>query len=150
MNAPNTSPSFEVHAYMPLANGTRNYGIDGFDRASVLVSGERSAEVAAEIAGAPVALAGARARVAELELALAAARAAQPPKRPIALLGEGCIRQDPRDPQVLWILNQASTGWASFGFRLEGWDDLFRRYDVIVGAPQVDEHGQWWPALPRR
>lgn len=75
-------------------------------------------------------------------------RADVPPKAPTRILGAGCLREDPNG-RGLWLLSKPDTGWSAFGIRLDGWDDLFRRYDVVVGAPSTDAAGQWWPASPR-
>jgi hypothetical protein len=69
-----------------------------------------------------------------------ALRARVPPKTPARLLGPGCVRM--RDG--LWLLNKRAGGWASWGVRLDGWDDLFRRYNVLVTGHGEDEHGMWW------
>lgn len=69
-----------------------------------------------------------------------------PPTKPRSIMGMGCIREA---PGCLWLLNTAERGWSASGVRLEGWDDLFRRWDIVVGAPKTDETGQWWPAQPR-
>ena len=82
------------------------------------------------------------ARVAVLEVALRDAQARIPPKNPIWLMGPGWIRFDERGG--MWVLSSGEKGWAAFGYRLEGWDDLFRRYAVHVTAHGVDETGMWW------
>lgn len=112
---------------------------------------ERAAEIAVtSLATAAMAL---DAALTALEIerdARARLLAAMPPKEPQRLIGTGgCVREDPKG-RGLWLLNRAETGWASFGFRLDGWNDLFRRFDVVIGAPSTDEHGQWWPAEPRQ
>ena len=68
-------------------------------------------------------------------------RASMPPVRAARLLGPGVVRF--RDREV-WLLNRAETGWASFGVRCDGWDDLFRRYDVRVTKHGRDETGEFW------
>lgn len=149
-------PHFEVHPWMQNADGTRNYGVDGFTDARVLVSGERAAEVAEEIVAA---LSGEslvrsqdeayslRGRVSELERELARVKAAIPPKSPQKLMGTAAIRRG--ENGGLWVLNKPEEGWASFGFFVDGWDQLFRRFDLVVGDPVVDRTGQYWPAEPR-
>jgi hypothetical protein len=116
----------EIIAWMKNANGTRNSTVEGFDDARVLVSGDRAEEVARDIC----------------------IRFGSPPKEPVRLMGTGCVREDPAG-HGLWLLSKHETGWSAFGYRLDGWDDLFRRFDVCIGAPKQDEHGQWWPAQPR-
>ncbi len=145
-----TTPDLKLIQWMKNANGTRNYGIRGFDGADVLVSGENSAAIAETIVLATTKLAEAEARADRLELELREARAAVPPKLPATIMGEACVRLDPAHPEKLWILNRAADGWASFGFRVDGWDDLFRRFAVVIGAPRADERGQYWPVTPTR
>lgn len=150
-----------IHRYMADAQGHHAHGISGIEGASVLVRGERAAEVAAELAASAEALTAARreadaratalrARLEELSVELAKARAAIPPARPAELLGTACIREAPGEGRGLWVLGNAAKGWASFGFWVAGWDDLFRRFDVVIGAPITDQHGQYWPAEPRK
>lgn len=64
-----------------------------------------------------------------------------PPNTPQRLFGPGTVRF--RDGE-LWLLNRREGGWASWGVRLDSWDDLFRRYNVAVTVHGVDEHGTWW------
>ncbi len=61
---------------------------------------------------------------------------------PTTLMGPGTVRFTRAGD--LWILNKRETGWASFGFRLDGWDELFRRFKVVVTEHGVDEHGAYW------
>lgn len=118
-------------AFGEKSDGTRNYGIDGLRDASVLVSGERAEAVAKQLVGLLQ-------RGDEEKLA---------PKT--RLLGEGCIREDSTAGNGLWLLNSAEKGWSAFGVRLDGWHELVSTYDVWIGEPRTDEHGQWWPAIPR-
>jgi hypothetical protein len=90
---------------------------------------------------AAAARADAAAARAELELA----RALVPPAVPERLLGPGCVRFRGTE---LWLLNKRETGWASWGVRCAGWDDLFRRYAVTITARGADEHGEFWIAIP--
>ena len=83
-------------------------------------------------------------RIAELRKENARLVSLVPPKSPARLLGPGCVRM--RDG--LWLLNQREKGWTSWGVRLDGWDDLFRRYAVTVTAHGEDEHGLWWEVTP--
>lgn len=109
-------------------------------------------EIAARVAGRSHLYVELRDVRAELEAVKAdrdRALAALPPPAPAKLLGAGAVREDPHG-RGLWLLSNAHAGWSAFGFRLDGWDDLFRRYDVRIGKPEIDSHGQWWPAEPRR
>lgn len=99
----------------------------------------RHDELTGELEAARAALGDAAARLAIAERAI-------PPKQPQRLLGPGCVRFSPRSK--LWLLGQREKGWASFGFELDGWDDLFRRYAVTITEHGVDEHGMWWTATP--
>lgn len=102
---------------------------------------------ASDIARAPIVIVGLLALVAELEVEVARLRVKLPPDKPVALLATGCVRQQ---DGALYLLHRPDRGFGEWGVRLEGWDDLFRRYDVIVGDPRTDEHGQYWPVDPRR
>lgn len=99
------------------------------------------------IAEAPALVGELSQRLHAAEMALAEARAQIPPATRTRIMGEGCIRE--RDGW-LWLLSNAEKGWSAFGFRFDGWDALFRAWDLEVGPPQQDALGQWWPARPRR
>lgn len=75
-----------------------------------------------------------KARIAKLEMLV-------PPKQPQRLLAPGYVRFT---GGAMWLLGKRETGFAAWGVRLDGWDELFRRYDVKVTACGEDEHGQWW------
>lgn len=79
--------------------------------------------------------------LAELRAKVDALKAQVPPKAPARLMGPGCVRM--RDG-VVWLLGHRSKGWAAWGMRCDGWDDLFRRFNVIVTSHGTDEHGAWW------
>lgn len=68
-------------------------------------------------------------------------RAEVPPRKPVRLLGPGCVRF--RDGE-LWLLNKRETGWGSFGLQLTGWDDLFRRFNAVVVGHGSDAFGEFW------
>ena len=127
----------EIQAYMPAANGgrRRSFKVDGVE---VFVEpnedDERGRAVAEFLARAPDVVARLRAENRDL-------RAELPPKKPARLLAEGTVRM--RDGRI-WLLGNRSKGWGSFGFLLESWDDLFRRYDVIVTGYGEDEAGAYW------
>lgn len=67
-----------------------------------------------------------------------------PPPAPVRLIGPGCVRFDSLG--ALWLLGNRERGWSSFGFKLDGWDDLFRRYAVTITEHGTDKHGMWWTA----
>lgn len=75
-------------------------------------------------------------------LELERTRALVPPKAPLRIFGRGFVRFDA--DKSLWLLGKREAGWSAFGFRLDSWDDLFRRYDVRVVECGADEHGSWW------
>lgn len=80
-----------------------------------------------------------------LDRALAAERRIPPPT-PARMLGPACVRFDERGQ--LWLLNKRESGWSSWGVVCDGWDDLFRRYAVVITGHGTDEHGLWWTAEP--
>lgn len=127
----------EIHAYMPTSNGGRNRSFE-IDGVKVMVSAheddERGMAVAVFLANAPAVIEDLRAEVQRL-------RAEVPPRDPVRLLGPGCVRF--RDGK-LWLLNKRETGWASFGLQLSGWDDLFRRFNVVVTDRGSDAFGDFW------
>lgn len=69
-------------------------------------------------------------------------RAKLPPEKPARLFGHGFVRFD--SAGQIWILSRREDGWASFGVMCDGWDDVFRRYDVKVTSHGVDKDGPWW------
>lgn len=75
------------------------------------------------------------------ELRLAAEAKIAPPQ-PVRLMGVGCVRFDSEGR--LYLCSSREKGWAAFAIWLDGWDELFRRYDVRVTAHGQDEHGLWW------
>ncbi len=116
---------------------------EGGPRFNVVCDTQRATDVAAEtMAALPGMVAALIGEVDRLR-----AEVAKHPEVKTRLLGVGCVRQ--RDGR-LWLLNRADGGWSSFGMCIESWDELLRVYDVTVGDPKVDEHGQWWPVKPRR
>lgn len=144
-----------VHVYMRGQSGTRNVGFER-NGLSVLVSptheeqNEQAEELARLLAQESDAIArladriaAAEARATTAERARAEMAAKVPPARPARLMGPGFVRFDPTHG-VPWLLSKREKGWASFGVRLDSWDDLFRRYDVRVTEHGTDEHGPWW------
>ena len=127
----------EVHAYMPTTNGGRQRSFD-VDGIRVLVGAheddERGKALAEFLAAAPSVVESLRAEVQRL-------RAEVPPRKPVRLLGPGCVRF--RDGE-LWLLNKRETGWGSFGLQLAGWDDLFRRFNAVVIEHGSDAFGEFW------
>lgn len=76
----------------------------------------------------------------------ARAKLAELAPTPRNLLGAGCVRKamDGR----LWLLGDPEKGWSAFGFCVDDWDELFRRFNVRIGVPVQDATGQYWPAEP--
>lgn len=140
-----------VTEYAAGPDGRRACGITWGDGPRLLVSSFQGDDraVAEYLARAPGVIREQEQKIASLETELRALRAQLPPKRPQRLLGLGCIRQDPTEPEKIWILNTQVKGWSSFGVQCDGWDDLFRRYDVTISAPMSDKFGQYWLATPR-
>lgn len=90
-----------------------------------------------------------RSRIDELEAMLAAsqeetanARSRIPPKSPARLLGGGVVRVD--DKGFPWVMNKEATGWSSFGVRCDGWEDLFRRFDIRITSHGSDGFSAFW------
>lgn len=130
----------EIHTYMPTVHGrSRAFHVDGV---RVLVEGHEDDERAKSVAEH---LAGAHDLIEALQLQVTALRRVVPPKTPARLLGPGVVRMRDRE---LWILNRAEDGWSSFGFRAGSWDDLFRRFDVIVTGHGHDETSEFWRVEP--
>lgn len=150
-----------VKQYGPKANGARTarFHVSG-DSGEVEVQvlhysedmNERVLEVARAMADAAATLE--RAERAErallrveklLELQEAKTRSMReklPPAKPARLFGPGFVRFDAAGQ--LWILSRREDGWASFGVMCDGWDDVFRRYDVRVTSHGADDCGPWW------
>lgn len=144
-------PLGEVTAYMPGGDERRAYGVSWGGPSAMVKSSEADDEkIAAWLARAPGLVMSYEQEIKLLNAKLRELRAAHPPRK-VALLGDGCVRQDPKDPARLWLLNTAAKGWSAFGVIIDGgWDELFRKYDVIVSAPATDKHGQYWTVSPRK
>jgi hypothetical protein len=138
--------------------GVTTYGVPGsagrassfsVDGCEVLVRPVETAGDGTETAfGIACGLARARAEIHRMkeELSTAASeianlRAKVTPPRGARLLGKGCVRFRNGHPI---ILNSRKEGWSAFGFEVESWDDLFRRWDVAVTCHGSDEVGEWW------
>jgi hypothetical protein len=157
-----TMPEITTWAELPGGGHRRGFQIRGCN-VQVTPSGSGrdadAAQLAVELAAAAVGIT-ARwdALVAERDASrrLAAARldrvvAAEqriPPPAPARLLGTACVRFDDRGRP--WLLNKRESGWSSWGVVCDGWDDMFRRYAVVITAHGTDEHGPWWTAEPAR
>ena len=85
-------------------------------------------------------------RVAALQIENALIASKIPPPTPARMAGTACVRFD--EQGRLWLLNRGDRGWAEFGIRLDGWDDLFRRYAVRVTSHGIDQHGTYWIIAP--
>lgn len=127
----------EIQTYMPAPNGgrRRSFMIDG---CTVIVEPHEDDARARHVA---MYLAEATDTIGALRRENRALRDAAPPPQKARLLGPGCVRM--RDRR-LWLLNKVEDGWASFGLCIETWDDLFRRFDVIVTERGEDDYGDYW------
>lgn len=153
--------SDDVKQYGRQANGARTarfyvQGDSGEVQVQVLHHSEDMNERVLEVARAMADAAAMLERAERAEKALArverllerqeaetrSARARLPPARPARLFGPGFVRFD--SAGQIWILSRREDGWASFGVMCDGWDDLFRRYDVKVTSHGVDKDGPWW------
>lgn len=138
----------EIVPFAPSGDGRRNVGVYWPGR-TILVKAESEhdpMEIAEWLAHLPEKLQLAEERIEQLETEAAELRSRVPPATPRRLMGVGCLRE--RDGK-LWLLANSTKGWSAFGIMLDGWDDLFRRFDVVVNPPNQDEHGQWWPVENR-
>lgn len=137
----------EVHTYGVANSGGRASQFTAGDLI-VLVRGsggdltEEAFNFACELARARSVLATEQDRSAQLMVDLAAAKAKIPPKRGASLMGRGYVRFD--STGGLWALHNRERGFGEFGFRFEGWDELFRASNVRVTEHGTDEHGAWW------
>lgn len=126
---------------IPAPNGGRNRSFE-IDGVCVHVDGceddEKGKALAEFLADAP-------ARVDRLTAELRGLRAALPPARPVRLLGPGCVRFRGAE---LWLLNRVEPGWSSWGVLVDGWDDLFRRFDARVTGHGRDNTGDYWTVEP--
>lgn len=153
-----TTPEITTWAERPGGGRARSFSVRGCE---ILVTSDdgrdaEGAHLALELAAAAVgitarwdALVAERdAAVRRSEAAERLARAAEqrvPPPAPQRLIGPACVRFRGAE---LWLLNKREGGWASWGVRCDGWDDLFRRYAVTITEHGTDEHGAYWIAVP--
>lgn len=144
-------PFGEVTAFAPGGDQRRAYGIDWCGPHALVKSSEADdGAVAAYLARAPGLIMAHEETIAKLEAELHKTRAAYPARK-TRLLGPGCVRQDKAGSSRLWLLNTQAKGWSAWGVIIDGgWDELFRRFDVIVSAPSVDKDGQYWIVTPRK
>jgi hypothetical protein len=135
-----------VTTYCGDARGARSSGFNT-DKLKILVTpndqadNERAFEMACDFAGHAARVAELRRQLREANDKIAALRSSVPPKRPARLLAPGFVRFRGSE---LWLLGHRENGWSAFGFLLDDWDDLFRRYNVKVTSHGSDEHGAWW------
>lgn len=123
-------------------NGARVSIDHGDDDALVAEAANQIADLSSKAAGLVETIAALRDALERQRLELERTRALIPPKVPLRIFGRGFVRFDA--DKSLWLLGKRETGWSAFGFRLDSWDDLFRRYDVRVVECGADEHGSWW------
>lgn len=157
VSIPVVSCASDVHEFMQQANGSRirQFDLGGIkvsvesdrehdERAKVLAESLRSHALGESFRWS--ALENERDHAVksahkDRELRLAA-EAKVAPAEPTKLLGVGCVRFD--DKGRLYLLASREKGWSAFALWLDGWDDLFRRYNVRVTAHGTDECGAWW------
>lgn len=109
--------------------------------AIVDVDDNKARELAMVLSDTAPLLASLHKQLVQREQEIAVLKMQVPPKQPLRLLGPGCVRM--RDG-VVWLLGHRTKGWAAWGIRLDGWDDLFRRYNVIVTEHGTGAHGDYW------
>ncbi len=135
------SSSFDAPGCRVLITPTGDTTTEDARRFAALLAGH-SEEIEAQQADAQVATRSLLAEIARLKAALASAQAMIPPSRPASMFGRGFVRFS--SAGELWALGRRERGFGEFGFRFDGWDDLFRRLDVVVVESGRDEHGDWW------
>lgn len=151
-------PTPDIAEFPPQSNGTRirNFAVRGIEVSVRAGSPDKDVEARALADTLAAHAAGedfrwtmlerqareAVERAEKMEQRALAAEARLPPPSPERLLGVGCVRFD--STGRLWLLNQRKHGWASFAVRVDGWDDLFRRFAARVTSHGTDESGAWW------
>jgi len=140
----------EITMYAGNGRGERTSSYHTADhRFEVAVHPSEAADNEAAFALATrLAVSEAEAEVAQQIIADLRSRIVEQKAEPARLMGEGCVRFT--STGELWILNRRDGGFASFGFRCDSWDDLFRRYDVRVTGTGTDEHGMYWTVASMR
>lgn len=133
-----SGPLREVHEYMRRPDGSRNRSFE-VEGVKVLVEGHEDDDHAKSVAEF---LASAHEVTEHLRTEVQRLRAEVPPKSPVRMLGTGCVRM--RDGQI-YLLNRQEGGWSEFALQMESWDDLFRRFNVVVGKRGTDAFGDYWP-----
>ena len=131
----------EISEYMRTANSgrQRSFMLDGV---SVTIGAHEDDDRGKAVA---VFLADARETTERLRAEVQKLRALVPDDS-ARLLGPGCVRM--RDGKI-WLLNRADSGWASWGVQCSSWDDLFRRFNVIVTEKRTDSTGEFWVVVPQ-
>lgn len=138
-----------ITAFAQKGDGRRNRSFE-IDGCTVLVTpgnatDEEAAAVTERLADLDEQLLLARAAYTGANAALGVALSQIPPKRPARMLGPGCVRfLNGR----LFLLNRRERGFGEFGVECDGWDDLFRRFDLKVTTHGEDKHGAWWEVVP--
>jgi len=134
----------EITKYMANGDGRRNSGYRTADnRFSVLVTpsdgadNEAGFDLATRLSVSDAVAERLRDEATSLRGKIVAQKA-----EPARIMGKGCVRFTTTGE--LWILNRREGGFASFGFRCDSWDELFRRWDVRVTEHGTDEHGAYW------
>lgn len=137
----------DIHQYGENPRGSRNVGFR-VGNCDVLIQpdgaedNEQAMNLAGVFAALPEFIERAEGEARELRDRIARLEQKVPPVRPGLLMGRGYVRFT--DSGQIWLLNNREKGWGHFGFRIDDWDDLFRRWNVRVVEHGTDEHGPWW------
>jgi len=127
------------YAFLPGGSRRRSMTIDGI---TVMIEPHVDDVAARRLAEE---LHGYRAAVTEMAAELADLRRRVPPARRNRLFGAATVRF--LNGKV-FLLNKregkTSEGFGEFGFEFDGWDSLFRAWDVVVTDHGQDKHGCWW------
>lgn len=133
----------KVTEYAVLPGGSRRRAVE-IDGITVMVEPHDDDEAARRLADE---LSNYRETAAALMTELAAA------KKPVVarkmrLMGPAHVRMSPRGDGRIFMLNKRegkpSRGFGEFGFEFDGWDSLFRTWNVVVIGHGTDEHGEFW------
>lgn len=140
----------EVKQHGASANGSRQafFDVEGIKVSVTHWDGERNddcVKLATELSDRAELIARldqAKKACALLAAEVKVARSQIPPKSPARLLCGGIVRVDEKG--FPWVMNKEATGWASFGVRCDGWEDLFRRFDIRITSHGSDECSAFW------
>lgn len=150
-----------VAKFMQKQDGTHNRQVE-VDGCKVLVSGDddaRCESVAAQIARLAEGLERDRVEINQakaearhersmrtLEANRRAEAEAKVPAAPQRIMGPSVVRTDERGR--LWVMSNREQGWSSWGFLVDDWDEIFRRWRLRVDGVGADEHGPYVAFVP--